>query len=707
MRKRLVQGLLVGFAVAVAIVALQAAGGLQWLRHPLWDLGVRLLARPAPTTDRIRLIFIDQTSLDWAKGNELSWPWPREIYGEILAFLRRGGALGCVFDLVYFEPCPWAGSDDAFGAALAASRGTVMAANVSREQGLLRALPPDLAVRTPAYEGLPAYLAAHGTNALLTRATLPVAALATNAALVGSIGGRSARDTVVRRVTPFGIFDGRLFPLLGGAAYLAAQPPPAKVTLAAGSVRFGDREVPVDRAGQAWLRYRGPSQTHAAVNAAAVLQSEMRLKEGQPPLVDPAWFSNRYVFVGVTAPGLFDLKAAPVAAVYPGVEVHATFLDNLLAGDFPRPVSGPWLAAQVLCWALLAGGVGRSCRNGWQTAVAFACLPPLPVLAAWGAYAGGWVWDGAGGLLACLGALTATAVLNYAVEGRQKRFIKGAFRQYLSPIVIEQLVRNPGQLKLGGETRELSIFFSDVQGFTSLAESLTPEALTTLLNDYLTAMTDIILAQGGTVDKYEGDAIIAFWNAPLTVTDHAAAAVRSALLCQRKLAELRPAFRARCGRDLHMRIGVNTGRVVVGNMGSTQRFDYTFLGDSGNLAARLEGINKQFGTYLMTSEFTAAQLTGGEFVLRELSRVRVVGKQKPVTVYEPLFAADAAARRTGLDAFDRALRAYYAGDLAAALAGFDTLAEQDPPARQYAARCRRLQEAPPAEWDGVWQMTEK
>jgi adenylate cyclase len=219
-------------------------------------------------------------------------------------------------------------------------------------------------------------------------------------------------------------------------------------------------------------------------------------------------------------------------------------------------------------------------------------------------------------------------------------------------------------------------------------------------------MTDIILDAGGTIDKYEGDAIIAFWNAPLDVPDHAKRAVRAALECGRKLAELRPGFKARIGRDVYARIGINTGQVVVGNMGSHQRFDYTFLGDAGNLASRLEGINKQFGTYLMISEYTLARLEG-EFAARELSRVRVVGRAEPLRVYEPMFKDDYAARSDMLRTFDEGLQKFYAGAFEDAIAIFEAIKEVDPAARAYGAKCRALISDPPDAWDGVWVMTEK
>jgi adenylate cyclase len=310
----------------------------------------------------------------------------------------------------------------------------------------------------------------------------------------------------------------------------------------------------------------------------------------------------------------------------------------------------------------------------------------------------------AGGTLVTL---VAAGLYNYATEGRQKRYLKSAFKQYLSPAVIEQLIAHPERLRLGGERRDLSIFFSDLQGFTSLSEALTPEELTSVLNEYLSAMTDIIQEHGGTIDKYEGDAIIAFWNAPIDQPDHAIRAVRSALDCQEELARMRPALRARVGRDLYMRIGLNTGPAVVGNMGSRTRFDYTMLGDAVNLAARLEGVNKQFRTYTMVSRATLERLEGA-FPARELSRIAVVGRKEPVTVYEPMTRETYTERKPILEVFARGLGAYYAGKLGEAERIFRGIEAQDPAAVAYADRCRDLSASPPAEpWTGVWVMTSK
>ena len=344
------------------------------------------------------------------------------------------------------------------------------------------------------------------------------------------------------------------------------------------------------------------------------------------------------MFFGFSAPGLLDLRHSPVDGAHPGVAINATLLDNLLSQDFMRTVPLVPAIALLVLLCIGAGIAVSSASTAGRSMISYALLLPLaPVLAA-GAYVLGWWLHLVSLELGVVLALVGSSLVSYATEGKQKRFLKGAFRQYLSPTVIEQIIAHPERLKLGGELRELSIFFSDLQGFTTISEKLKPEDLTSLLNEYLSAMTDIIQEEGGTIDKYEGDAIIAFWNAPLAVPDHAVRTVRAALRCQEKLAEMRPSLKERYGEDLMMRIGMNSGKAVVGNMGSRTRFDYTMLGDAVNLAARLEGTNKQFRTYTMISA-TTRELMGDAFPVRELSRIAVVGRKEPVVVFEPMTAA--------------------------------------------------------------------
>ena len=711
MTRKLIHGILIGLVSAAVVVMFYFSGNLDWLENTTWDWRAKLYAAPGQASDQIRVIMIDQTSLDWAKDTlqvPLSWPWPRQLYNPILAALRQGGAKAVAFDLIFTESS-FAGVDDdeSFGQAIAATKNFVGALNLSNEQGLGTTWDPSFKINNFQITGLKDYLSTpKGLNALKTRASFPVRQVAANAAVLGSVMiTRQDADAIIRRTVPFHVFDNRFVPSLGLAAYIGANPH-AAIGITNTRLQFGSYQVPLDKNGNVIMRYRGKSQTHKAVNAAAVLQAGLRIIEGKAPGMDLSVFKDTYVFLGVTAPGFKDLRPTPLQRDYPGVELHATILDNLLSGDFMQEVSLSIVLLFTIGLTLAAGISIRLLAKGLHDAMASMLFLTLPFILGCLFYAKNYWFPVAVPSTGAFFSIAAAIVVNYTLEGRQKRYIKNAFKQYLSPAVIERLVENPDKLTLGGEARELSIFFSDVQGFTSISERLSPQELTALLNDYLTAMTDIILSEGGTIDKYEGDAIIAFWNAPLDVPDHAIRSIRAALRCGRKLIELRPGFKERVGRDIYARIGINTGTVVVGNMGSSQRFDYTFLGDAGNLASRLEGINKQFNTYVMTSEHTLSRLQG-EFAARELSRVRVVGRAEPVRVYEPMFKDDYEAKADVLHTFAEGLEKFYGGDFKAALTSFETISGADPPARAYADKCRTLIDNPPKQWEGIWVMTEK
>jgi adenylate cyclase len=706
--RKLLQGLAVGAAAGLIALALELPGWLSGFEEKTWDPRVRLLARPALTTPQVALILLDQQSLDWgSKENGLSWPWPREVYSYVIDFCRRAGAKAVAFDVLFTEPSVYGVEDDAALASAAAGYGRFVAAVFPGEQGSAERWPDAVPPSQLVVEGLDRWIASERpADFAFARAAFPFEGLASGARVLANVNFQPDDDGVFRRAALLSVFDGKALPSLALGAYLAAAEGPTEVSIRPGVLTIDGRRIPIDGDGRAILRYRFREATHEAYSAAAVIQSDLQLQARDKPSVDPELLRGRYVLFGFSAPGLKDLRPSPVAGNAPGVEINATMLDNILAADFAADASPALAIAATLVVALAAGMAAALASGAAQNILAYAIFLPLPFALAVGAYPLRIWLPLVGPELAVVLTLVSDNLLNYVTEGRQKRYIKGAFKQYLSPAVIEQLIAHPERLKLGGERRELSIFFSDLQGFTGISEGLSPEELTALLNEYLTAMTDIIQDEGGTIDKYEGDAIIAFWNAPIEQPDHAVRAVRAALRCQAKLAEMRPGLKARVGKELWKRIGLNSGPAVVGNMGSHTRFDYTMLGDAVNLASRLEGINKQFGTYTMMSKATR-DLAGDAFAARELSRVAVVGRTEPVTVYEPLLPEQAAARRALLAAFAEALDAYYAGDFARAEGRFAALAAEDPPAGRYAARCRELRAAPPSPWQGVWVMTEK
>ncbi len=711
--RRVLLGAAIGAAAAVVAAALWLPHALDTFESRTWDLRARLFAHPGRATNQIATILLDDKSLAWGKDvNGLSWPWPRELIGIIADFCKQGGAKALVLDVLYTEPSASGVDDDQrFADAVAQSANVVAAMQLSAglSQGLAAAWPPEAAAPAIPIDGLDAWLMRSRPAGMAFKSVqVAIPGLLKSARFMANTNlSPDPADGVYRREPLFSVFDNRVVPSEALAAWLVVNPQGGRISIRPGELTVGPHRVPIDANGRAILRYRGPTLTHTGYSAAAVLQSYQQISEGTAPTLDPSVFKDKYVFFGYTASGTLDLKPTPMSGVYPGVEVNATMLDNLLSDDFMRPMS---TAATILLLALLCLGAGiaaSAVSGAGRTALIYVVFIPVAPALGIAAYAlGSWLQITAlelGTLLSLIG----SSLASYATEGQQKRYIKNAFKQYLSPTVIEELIAHPERLKLGGEKRDLSIFFSDLQGFTSISEVLTPEELTQLLNDYLSAMTDIIQEEGGTIDKYEGDAIIAFWNAPVPQEDHAVRAVRSALRCQAKLDELRPVFRARVKKDLYKRIGINSGPAVVGNFGSHTKFNYTMLGDAVNLASRLEGVNKQFKTYTMISSMALEKL-GGAFPVRELSRIAVVGRKEPVTVFEPMTAEVFARKKPVLEVFDQGRNEYYAGRFAEAERIFESIAAEDPPASCYAEKCRKLIANPPQEgWNGVWVMTEK
>ena len=704
---KIFHGLAAGFVGVMIALVFFVPGWLDRWEAKTWDWRLNLMARPSPDTQKIRVILLDQGSLDWARQeNGLSWPWPREVYGTIIRFCQRAGAKSLVFDVLFTESSKYGVADDrALASEIQKFDNFVGAVFLSQKSGSEKKWPEAVLAPSLKIEGLDEWLAGTGHEPY-PQASFPVPEIAKAAGSLANVHLNPDFDSVYRRVALFEVFDGKVLPSLALAGYLGSRrDAPLKIT--EGRFILGGMEIPIDSAGRAVLNFRGPSGTHKAYSASSIMQSELRLQNNEAPSVSPDEFRDTHVLFGFSAPGLYDLRPTPVSGVYPGVEISATMLDNLLANDFIHPVPTISVIVITLIMVLLAG-VATSRVSGFFPSVLvyilFICAPVVLCLIAY--RLGFWmplVVQETGVAVT----LFTAGLIYYTTEGRQKMFIKNAFKQYLSPDVIEQIIEHPDRLKLGGERKKLSIFFSDIEGFTGISEGLDPEALTHLLNVYLTAMTDIIHEEGGTVDKYEGDAIIAFWNAPLTQSDHAVRCVRAALRCQAKLAQMRPSFRESLGKDLKMRIGINTGYAVVGNMGSHSRFDYTMIGDAVNLASRLEGINKQFGTYTLISQTTKEEMAD-VFPAREVSRVAVVGRKEPVVVYEPVLPEDMnEQKQKTLAIFSKALNLYYGGDFDQARSVFAGIAGHDPVARIYVDKCAELLASPPEDWQGVWVITQK
>ncbi|MBO7164043.1 MAG: CHASE2 domain-containing protein [Spirochaetaceae bacterium] len=694
----------VAVIVAVTVAVVLVLEGLSLFQRPenMWydSRMVRTASSHGPS-DEIAVVLLDQDSLDWAQ-QELgwSWPWPRSAYGDIVSYFNLGGAASLAFDVLFTEPSVYGPQDDAAFVQACAEYGRVVQtvyfeASQGRDSLWKEAFP-----QPPLQNDLAQASAISSDEDLL----FPIDSIATSAAVLGNITGSSDCDKVIRRAKAYRPYQSYLVPTLGVAPLFAAGEDGPDPELEPKNGRL--------------LRFQPSLDSYVPYSAGQILQSYYAIQAGQEPLLESDMFQDMYVFFGFYAPGLFDICTTPMSAVYPGVGVHITQLDNYLQDSFLSPTTFPVEVALVVVLAFLGAvplslaEISRLHKLNVLVSVAWvAIFGLLFVVLSYGVFAAGFVLPMMPPLVALVLAFFSAMVVSYRQEGRQRRYLKSAFRHYLSPAVIDTLIAHPESLVLGGERRHISIFFSDVQGFTSISERLSPEELTSLLNDYLSQMTDILLESGGTIDKYEGDAIIAFWNAPVELHDHGRRAVEAMIRCQEKLAQLRPQLEQRAGRPFYMRVGINTGDAVVGNMGSSSRFDYTMLGDSVNLAARLEGLNKQFGTYSMCSAASKEEALafGTELRFRELARVAVVGKKEAVTVFEPMNASEYAERQAVLEAFSQGLQLFYQGKFPEALEAFSAIQKEDAPAAHYVAKCRELLENPPdlSSWEGVWVATSK
>ncbi|OGD25922.1 MAG: hypothetical protein A2V57_09185 [Candidatus Aminicenantes bacterium RBG_19FT_COMBO_65_30] len=700
-----------GAAVGLAVFALTYLLGILHVFRPLewksWDARLQLLADPGRASADIVLLAVDQYSLDvFEKEQGLGWPWPRQIYAGVLDFLKAGGAKAVFFDLMLTEDSTYGIDDDRILAeAMTRSGNVLLPFFLSGEEDAAAPIAEKILERSGWPRGTFPYPDStlgisggrkEGSIPPARSVTLPVDELAAAAVRMGNVQLAPDGDSVYRRLSLLFEYGGLVLPALPLALADVAGfgPDPSK--------------IPLDRSGKMILRYFGPRGTYKTYPIGTIINSQAQIEEGLEPQIQPGEFADKTVLVGTTAAGLYDIRSTPFGGVYPGMEILATALDNIVHRSFIReaPASVTWIAALLLA---LVAGVGTSMLKKIRHLTALGLA--LPAAAAAGsllaARSGVWV-EFVAPAFAAVTAFIAASLLSYGIEGRQRRFIKSAFRYYLSPQVIDRVLDNPSLLRLGGERREITAFFSDVAGFTSISEGLSPEALVGLLNAYLSEMTDIILDLGGTLDKYEGDAIIAFWNAPVDQPDHALRACRAALRCQKRLAERREDFRNQYGHEVRMRVGVNSGPAVVGNMGSERRFDYTAMGDTMNLASRLEGAGKLYGVSILVGEETERRVHA-EILAREVDVIRVVGKNQPVRIFEPIGEKDSVPAEETEKAvrFGRALETYRARRFAEAETAFASLAG-DPVAALYAARSRQAAASPPpADWDGVHALDRK
>jgi adenylate cyclase len=685
------------------------------------DLRLRALADQRRADPSIVAVVIDQKSLDAVAaprargGLEQGWPWPRDFHAAVLHYLLASGARAVAFDLVFSETSIYtklgvADDDRELGAA-AAGRPVVQPVVLTAEAPAAadRAWPSGLLDRR--WPRRPRA----GAVDVFNKATLPVPAIVQTAAAVGWIGFEPDEDGTCRSIRPAAPYGPAGSPdvvevpslPLAIAALLGAR-----VERGPDALRIDGVPVPLDEEGRMLLRFHGGEEAYRQYSYARVLESAKRALAGQPvSAARPDEFRGKVVVVGATAAGLLDMRATSIGAILPGYLVHAAALDNLLHGDALRRPPARQRAVVLLLLGLVAGtltAMGGRLGPGALTTLGLGAL--YAAAAVWTFDARGLWLDVVPPALALTLAWGGATGYAYLTEGRERRFLRSAFSRYVAPEVVETLVAEPGRLALGGETREVTVMFADVAGFTSLSEGRAPQEIVGLMNECFTELTRVIQARGGTVDKFIGDAVMAFWNAPVEQADHAARACAAGRELLAAVERLNVTWQERGLPTIAMRVGIATGPAVVGNIGSSTKFNYTVMGDTVNLASRLEGAAKVYHTSSLVAGGTVTA-AGPEAGFRELDRLQVKGRASAVPVFEILPASVEGGRAEAYARFAEGLVAYRARQFAEAAAHFEAVlvqAKEDGPAHEMLERCRQFLEEPPGpDWQGEYALSTK
>ncbi len=697
--------------------------------HRTMDIMFRIRGA-VPVSGQVVIVDIDEKSL----GRIGQWPWPRNILARLTQNLIDGKARAIGFDIIFAEqdrtsPArffkdletslrtripkdlladldtdPSLDYDAAFGQALSSGPTVLGYGFEFRNDGLKtpEALPfPSGVIRIqPDKINFTDLSLIHAYRAVVNHPSVA------QAESEGFINVFTDEYGMTRQVPLFMIMDGIPYPSMALEVFRIGMKRSAVTLFASKKIKQPRRPVlgigienqviPTDGKGQIFVNYRGPVQTFSYLSAVDIINEPERFD-----------LKDKFVLVGTSSAGLFDLRATPYSNAFPGVEVNATIVDNLIQSD---PFVYDRLTEIGLNYTLLIAG-------GLSLSLVLSILGPLAGSA--GAivfFIGVFVWNYyyfflnnryvglTFPMLCCAAILLFITVFNAFWEKKSKRFIQKAFSHYVAPDVVAQLIKNPGALSLAGEEKQLTVFFCDIRGFTTLSEKMNSKDLGNFMNDFLTRMSQVILKNNGTVDKFIGDAIMAFWGAPKDDPDHAENAVRTALQFKEELDQIHHIYRKKGLPRIAVGIGINSGLMSVGNFGSRQRFDYTVMGDNVNLASRLEGANKNYGTTILISEATKG-LISDIFYCRFIDKVQVKGRQEPVDLYEPLCEGiPSKTIELQTRAFDEGIAAYHTRDFEKAFQIISAL-EKDCPSRLYQSYLDRIksfmQAAPPEQWKGA------
>ena len=638
-------GLLIGICAAAAALLLNRVPLLRSMEWKVYDLQLRLAANPSEASSGIVLIEIDDRSVERMAENGFGrFPWPRDTFATLLGYLERGRPRAVAFDLLFLEEDTGPqgpARDREFVEATRRMGNVIHSIEVNDTHPYRPALPAESGY------GLGRDVEEHQS------VKQPFNELAKASRRLGSTFMLLDADGPVRRAVPFVRQRDSYYPSLAVAtAMVAAGLEPRQVAETARDLQLGSIRAPLFECEVEYLekirtrhllvRYKGPAyrdgerrrRTYQSFSFWDLVLSEGQIEDGAQPLVNPALFRDKIVFVGTTAAGLHDLFQTPFAeqGKMPGMQIHASLVDSILSDSFLRQAPGAWPLALLAVSSILSGLIGVYAGFWWTLATTAAMGAAVALVSHWLFRAGVWLpcLPTATGLV---GAQFASVAYKYFVEDKAKRQVKALFSRYVAPAVVKELVEDPSRARLGGQRRLMTVLFSDIRGFTTLTEAGQPEQIIRQLNEYFTRMVELLFAHQGTLDKFVGDMIMGLFNAPVRDPDHADHAVRMAQAMLAELKVLNARWKQEGRPEFDIGIGINSGEMIVGNVGSERTLSYTVIGDNVNLGSRLESLNKPYRTHIIISEATRSLLKGS-YPIRPLGKVRVKGKLQEVEIFE-------------------------------------------------------------------------
>lgn len=720
---------LLSIPVAAAVIGLERGGAFERMEWMTYDVRTRLIRADAQLSSEVAVILIDEASLRQMDSKVGRWPWPRWIYADVIEFLTQGGARAVVFDILFTEKeerCEdlngsQSPGDQSLIEATEKSGIVRHAAQIRKESRddyilslLNRELPSDLSSGLDVeVKGQPKNIERQWDN---NHYVLPLDGLYGAAAGLGIVNVEPDGDGVYRRIDLLHQYHGDFFPTLALSGLMEIGGSVKKNYLSERAFEFDGVSVPLNEDGSYLINFYGEYNPYSmsGIMVSVKLWSDGEVEDlFNGTHVSPYDFENKIVFIGSDADGLNDRKALPLSGKAPGVFIHASTAGNILENDFLRvlpSVFGPaaviffsiFTAATILAapkmWIRVAGplflgigysGLGLYCFS--HNIVLPIASPTIAIVVAW----------------------VEAFAYRESTEDRRRRRVRKMFSQYVSPDVLAELEKRAGE-QLGGEIGKkdtITIFFSDIRGFTSLSESLPATEVVEMLNIYFSKMTDVVFEFGGTIDKFIGDAIMCLWGAPIQTKDHALKTVKCAISMVSALENVNKSLLEKGFPALEVGVGINTGEVVVGNIGSDKKISYTAIGDDVNLASRIEGLTKTYGVKILLSQSTYERLHD-EIPCASVDMVRVKGKQAPIKIYRPILPLSSAKNdiseaKIYADEIDKAFDAYLRRNWTLALDLYSKLPNEQVNKIFIERASAYLKSPPPEGWDGVHEMLTK